>query len=159
MKVMFILYCRILSVQWVWVNSGSWWWTGRPGVLWFMGSQGVGHDWANELNWTDYPSVPLDSEFLKSKDLCLPSMFLLIAVCPSYFIRDVNYSKKPPWHHPNPSHLRVSPVHGSGALVPFVPVLSQCLISPIICFLRAVHRQLLHACTWQKMDFKKHLLL
>ena len=29
---------------WVWVNSRSWWWTGRPGVLWFMGSQRVGHD-------------------------------------------------------------------------------------------------------------------
>ena len=37
---------------WVWVNSGSWWWTGRPGVLWFMGSQRVGHDWATELNRT-----------------------------------------------------------------------------------------------------------
>ena len=37
---------------WVWVNSGSWWWTGRPGVLWFMGSQRVGHDWATELNWS-----------------------------------------------------------------------------------------------------------
>ena len=36
---------------WVWVNSGSWWWTGRPGVLQFMGSQRVGHDWAAELNW------------------------------------------------------------------------------------------------------------
>ena len=34
---------------WVWVNSGSWWWTGRPGVLWFMGSQRVGHDWVTEL--------------------------------------------------------------------------------------------------------------
>ena len=34
------------------VNSGSWWWTGRPGVLRFMGSQRVGHDWATELNWT-----------------------------------------------------------------------------------------------------------
>ena len=37
---------------WVWVNSGSWWWTGRPGVLWFTGSQGVGDDWVTELNWT-----------------------------------------------------------------------------------------------------------
>ena len=39
--------------QWTWVcvDSGSWW-TGRPGVLWFMGSQRVGHDWATELNWT-----------------------------------------------------------------------------------------------------------
>ena len=38
---------------WVWVNSGSWWWIGRPGMLWFMGSQRVGHDWATELNWTE----------------------------------------------------------------------------------------------------------
>ena len=37
---------------WVWVNSGSWWWTGRPGVLRFMGSQRVGHDWATDLIWT-----------------------------------------------------------------------------------------------------------
>ena len=37
---------------WVWVNSGSWWWTGRPGVLRFMGLQRVWHDWATELNWT-----------------------------------------------------------------------------------------------------------
>ena len=34
---------------WVWVNSRSWWWTGRPGVLRFMGLQGVRHDWATEL--------------------------------------------------------------------------------------------------------------
>ena len=39
---------------WVWVDSGSWWWTGRPGgVLRLMGSQRVGHDWATELKWTD----------------------------------------------------------------------------------------------------------
>ena len=35
----------------VWVKSGSCWWTGRPGMLWFMGLQRVGHDWATELNW------------------------------------------------------------------------------------------------------------
>ena len=39
---------------WVWVNSGSWWWTGRPGVLQCMGSQTVRHDWATELNWSWY---------------------------------------------------------------------------------------------------------
>ena len=39
--------------MWVWVNSGSWWWTRRPGVLWFTGSQRFGHDWATELNWTE----------------------------------------------------------------------------------------------------------
>jgi len=38
---------------WVCVNSGSWWWTGRPGVLRFMGSQRVGHDWVTELKWPD----------------------------------------------------------------------------------------------------------
>ena len=49
---------------WVWVNSGSWWWTGRPGVLRFMGSQRVGHDWATELTdwhlgqqWSSLKSV------------------------------------------------------------------------------------------------------
>ena len=35
---------------WVWVDSRSWWWTGRPGVLRFMGLQRVRHDWT-ELNW------------------------------------------------------------------------------------------------------------
>ena len=44
---------------WVWVNSGSWWWTGRPGVLRFMGSQRVGHDWVTELNWTCVKQVSL----------------------------------------------------------------------------------------------------
>ena len=39
---------------WVWVNSGNLWWTGRPGVLRFMGSQRIGHDWAIELNWTEW---------------------------------------------------------------------------------------------------------
>ena len=38
---------------WVWVDSGSWWWTGRPGVLQFMESQRVGHDWTTELNCTE----------------------------------------------------------------------------------------------------------
>ena len=39
---------------WAWVISGNWWWTGRPGVLWFMGSQRVEHDWMTELNWTSF---------------------------------------------------------------------------------------------------------
>ena len=37
---------------WVWVDSRSWWWAGRPSVLQFMGSQRVGHNWATKLNWT-----------------------------------------------------------------------------------------------------------
>ena len=44
-----------LPTWWMWVgmNSGSWWWTGRPGVLWFMGSKRVRHDCVTELNWTE----------------------------------------------------------------------------------------------------------
>ena len=54
--------------MWVWVNSGSWWWTGRPGVLRFMGSQRVGHDWVTELNWTELSLLFL-SYFLKSESM------------------------------------------------------------------------------------------
>ena len=43
---------RMASPTQVWVNSGSWRWTGRPGVLQSMGSQRVGHDFATELSWT-----------------------------------------------------------------------------------------------------------
>ena len=38
---------------WVWVNSRSWWWTGRPDMLRFMGSKRARHEWATDLNWTE----------------------------------------------------------------------------------------------------------
>ena len=37
---------------WVWVNSGCWWWTGRPGMLWFMGLQRDRKTWVTDQNWT-----------------------------------------------------------------------------------------------------------
>ena len=49
---------------WVWVNSESWCWTGRTGMLRFMGSQRVGHNWATELNWTE----------LLREHVCLPDL-------------------------------------------------------------------------------------
>ena len=49
-------------------KPGSWWWTGRPGVLQSMGSQRVGHDWGPELNWT--PSLPDMGIHCKSSSLC-----------------------------------------------------------------------------------------
>ena len=55
---------------WVWVNSGSWWWTGRPGMLRFMGSQRVGHGWATEL-------MGLDAMILVFRMLIVNSTFLL----------------------------------------------------------------------------------
>ena len=68
---------------WVWVSSGSWWWTGRPGVLQSMGSQRVGHDWVTGLNWTErllhpFPCGPFlylpdlwSSVFKSLTDFCL----------------------------------------------------------------------------------------
>ena len=47
---------------WIWVNSRSWWWTGRPGVLWFMGSQRVGHDWG--LNCAVYAIIKSHNYFI-----------------------------------------------------------------------------------------------
>ena len=62
--------------QWtqVWVNSGSWWWTGRPGVLRIMELQRVRHDWATELNWTKGRVQRLETAFqgcLGNTDLCV----------------------------------------------------------------------------------------
>ena len=42
-----------------WVNSGNWWWTGRPGMLQLMESQRVEHDWETELNWTEGDERPV----------------------------------------------------------------------------------------------------
>ena len=48
----------LTELTWIWVNSCSWWSTERPGMLWFMGSQGVGHNWVTDLNWTDIQDWP-----------------------------------------------------------------------------------------------------
>ena len=47
---------------WIWVDSGSWWWTGRSGALQFMGSERIGHNWATEMNWTELIKSPLPSQ-------------------------------------------------------------------------------------------------
>ena len=63
--------------QWTWarVSSGSWWWTGKPGVLQSMGSQRVGHNWATELNWDlNYINVIVKPWYLK--DILVDFSFL-----------------------------------------------------------------------------------
>ena len=86
--------------MWVWMNSGSWWWTGRPGVLWFMGSQRVGHDWATELNWTE-PRVTL-----KRTVFLIGFMWLHLTRRPTGFVTSrlvkmkVNLSLRTRWSHP-----------------------------------------------------------
>ena len=53
---------------WVWVNSRSWWWTGRPGVLQSLGSQWGGHNWVTELNWIDGLQARNFESFLTIRD-------------------------------------------------------------------------------------------
>ena len=73
---------------WVWVNSGIWWWTGRPGVLQFMGSQRVGHDWTELTDSYYYPheirknglNSETKSEVLKSKILTMLDYYSWIMV-------------------------------------------------------------------------------
>ena len=55
---------------WVWVNSVSWWWTGRPDMLWFMGSQRVEHHWVTELNWTERFSTWVITTLCSCFEMC-----------------------------------------------------------------------------------------
>ena len=82
---------EMVGWTWVWVNSGSWWWTRRPGVLRFMWSQGVGHDSATELN----PLLHLSLfGFLFCPFLSLLSLFLLIYPFIS-FLKKVGKTTRP----------------------------------------------------------------
>ena len=76
------------SMDMSWVNSESWWWTGRPGVLWFLGLQRVGHDWVIELSWgltglISLMSRGLSSIFSSTKVEGISSSALSIFYCPA----------------------------------------------------------------------------
>ena len=75
--------------QWTWVSidSGSWWWTGRPGVLRFMESQRVGHDWATELNRT--VSLPLLTSIPKISDIYFRCLLYRIPCLASVSVSDI----------------------------------------------------------------------
>ena len=72
--------------RWVWVNSGSWWWPGRPGLLYCVGSQRVGHNWATKLNWTD---VNFYSPVIKWVE-CVSFLFLVTNINKYVLIRLFN---------------------------------------------------------------------
>ena len=79
---------------WVWVNSGSWWWTGRPGELQSMVLQRVGHDWVTELNWFIYFSIlagkipwrvdPRQLQFMELQSWTQLSKQLIYLLCLQY---------------------------------------------------------------------------
>ena len=74
---------------WVWVKSRSWWWTAWPGVLQFMGSQRVGHDWATGLNWSSYSSEDWKSRIKVTTRLVSGKTFLVCRWLPSGSLHDL----------------------------------------------------------------------
>ena len=58
----------IESMDWVWASSGSWWWTGKPGVLQSMVSQQVGHDWVTELIYRYYKTRRWEKQVMKLRE-------------------------------------------------------------------------------------------
>ena len=85
---------------WVWVNSGSWWWTRRPGVLQFMGSQRLRHDWGTKRNWY-YNIKPLDGA-LNSTQIFgyhfLHCLLLTVISSKLFHYLDFWYSNGQNWH-------------------------------------------------------------
>ena len=86
---------------WVWVDSKNWWWTGRPGMLRFMGMQRFEHDWATKLNWTEHGLVHRNKK-----------QFALLLVCP---IR-----KLPQASYPYPSEGRQNENHNHRKLTKLI---------------------------------------
>ena len=100
---------------WVWVNSRSWWWTGRPGMLQFMGSQRVGHDWATELNWTELSSPGIwtvlgllwPTEYSGNETVCFQGWVIRDDAVITLFARTVMLGALS-CHIRNPTFLRLS---------------------------------------------------
>ena len=84
---------------WVWVNSGSWWWTGKPGVLQSTGSQRVGHDWATEL--TECPPIHSATHPLPNH-----SLIYHIPTRASSYPSTFSLARHSTYHYPvSPTHL------------------------------------------------------
>ena len=69
--------------NWVWTSSGSWWWTGKPGMLQSMGSQRARHDWVTELNCTiflDSTCMLIYDIWFSHSDLLHQALFLIASI-------------------------------------------------------------------------------
>ena len=105
-----------LPTQWVWVNSRSWWWTGRPDVLQAMGSR-VGHDWATELNCAELTTIALTRQTLVSKVMSL-LFHMLSRLVIAFLSRSI--------------HLLISWVQSPSAVIlepPKINSLTVCIVS------------------------------
>ena len=61
---------------WVWACSGSWWWTGKPGVLQSMGSRRVERDWPTELKWIKLMTLTIPQSLLLCNQILAKPLFL-----------------------------------------------------------------------------------
>ena len=80
----FIFSASLTWWTWVWVNSGSWWWTGRPGVLWFMGSQ---KSRTQLSNWTELSLIDFYMLTLYS-----PILLKLLTISNSFMVKSLVFS-------------------------------------------------------------------
>ena len=95
---------------WVWVNSGSWWWTGRPDILQSMGSQRVGH--TERLNWTELNAAAAVLSCFSHVRPCVTTETAAHQAPPSLgFSRQEHWSGLP---FPSPSLHKISTGQGSG---------------------------------------------
>ena len=97
---------------WVWVNSGSWWWTGRPGVLQFMGLQWFGHDLVSELNWTPYTKI--NSKWIKGLNVRSETIKFL-GENTGRTLDDISQSKI--FYHPPPRVMEIKTKVNKGNLI------------------------------------------
>ena len=115
---------------WVWVNSGRWWWTGRPDMLRFMELQRVGHDWVTELNWTEL------REFLKFLFVYFTWRLITLQHC-SGFCHTVTWISHgctcAPHPEPPPTSLPSHP-SGSSKCTSFECPVSHIELGLVICF-------------------------
>ena len=108
--------------------SGSWWWTGKPGVLQPMGLQRVRHDWATELNWTDWKRQRIPKK-RESTLLLGPDAVILNLICSlqtQFFTLVFSISTKDIIIHPTNSRQNLRP-----PLIPSFPQFSTFNLSPL----------------------------
>jgi len=108
---------------WVWAISGIWWWTGKPGMVWSMGSQRVRHNWVTELNWTYMKCSFGISDFLEEiSSLSHSIVFLFLCIGHLGWLSYL-------------SLLFFATLHSNGYIFPFLlhlslPFFSQLFIRP-----------------------------
>ena len=126
-------YSCLTQCTWVWANSRSWWWTGRPGVLQSMGSQRVGHDRVTELSWSELKQL-----FRRVDGICHD-------LCPEEILAECIQWSKLEKHTPADIHTRCgcSKTKTHSFLFPSLSLLSPSFLSLSLlsCYSKGSHTE------------------